>query len=487
MNFTRLSCTGIIALDQQTGVMMAGKNRPNLIVVLVDDLRFDEVGLCGHPYMKTPNIDRLGLEGARFDNAFHTTPLCSPNRASIITGQYASRHGVIDNVARDALSHRLPNYHSILQRLGYDTAHVGKWHMGNSASPRPGYSRWVSFPGQGEIIDPLLNIDGKERRHKGYVTDLLNAHALEFIERKRQGPFSLFLAHKAVHPDAHQAADGTLDPKGGGYIPADRHKDLYRGEHFPPRPNVMDPRKAIRSKPAFAEAFGLRENPQGRKVMDWVKSGTQEEMRLRAAMMASVDEGVGQILESLERSGQLDDTLILFLGDNGYFFGEHGLGPERRFAYEEGIRTPFLVRYPRRFPAGTRVSKMVLALDIAPTFADLAGASPRDRRHMQGMSLLPLAKPGARVPWRRSFMCEYFSENAMPWLHGMTYKAVRTERHKYIHWVQKSLAGDDCDELYDLREDPYEMKNLIRSRTHEAVAARLRRELSKLVSSSIGL
>jgi len=467
---------------------MTRPRRPNLIVILVDDLRFDEVGFCGHPYMKTPHTDRIGMEGVNFVNAFHTTPLCSPNRASIVTGQYASRHGVIDNVARDALSHRLPNYHVILQRLGYDTAHVGKWHMGNSASPRPGYSRWVSFPGHGSIVDPVLNIDGAEHKHTGYITDLLNAHALDFIEHRRDRPFSLFLAHKAVHPDAFQAPDGTLDPAGGGYLPADRHKDLYRGAHFPPRPNVMGPQQAVRTKPAFAEAFALRDTERGRKVMDWIQSGTQEEIRLRAAMMASVDEGVGQIFESLERSGQLDDTLILFLGDNGYFFGEHALGPERRFAYEEGIRSPFLVRYPRRFSPGRSVSKMVLALDIAPTLVALAGGRAADCAHMQGLSLLPLGKPATRpVPWRRSFMCEYFSENAMPWLHGMTYKAVRTDRHKYVHWVQKSPADAECDELYDLKADPYEMKNLIRSRAHAPTVARLRRELARLASSSIGL
>jgi arylsulfatase A-like enzyme len=201
--------------------------RPNLIVILIDDLRFDEVGLCGHPYMKTPHIDRIGLEGMQFVNAFHTTPLCSPNRASILTGQYAGRHGVIDNVARDALSHRLQNYHAVLQRLGYETAHVGKWHMGNSADPRPGYDRWVSFPGHGSIVDPVLNIDGVQAQQRGYITDLLNGHALDFVERKRSKPFALFLAHKAVHPDAFQAADGTLAPGQGGYLAAPR--SLRRG------------------------------------------------------------------------------------------------------------------------------------------------------------------------------------------------------------------------------------------------------------------
>jgi len=466
---------------------MARLRRPNLIVILIDDLRFDEAGICGHPYMKTPHIDRIGREGVRFVNAFHTTPLCSPNRASIVTGQYASRHGVLDNVARDALSHRLPNYHLILRKLGYDTAHVGKWHMGNSADPRPGYATWVSFPGHGRIIDPVLNINGAQDQHRGYITDLLNAHALEFVQRKRTGPFSLFLAHKAVHPDAFQAADGTLDISGGGYIPAERHTDLYRGEFFPPRPNVTDAKTAVRAKPAFAEAFELRNGERGQAVMNWIKSGSQEEIRLRAAMMASVDEGVGEILGALESAGQLDDTLILFLGDNGYFFGEHALGPERRFAYEEGIRSPLLLRYPRRFAAGRTVSKMVLALDIAPTLVELAGGRARDRRHMQGRSLLPLARSASGVAWRKSFMCEYFSENAMPWLHGMTYKAVRTERYKYIHWVQKSPADAECDELYDLRVDPYEMKNLIRSRRYADVAARLRRELARLVAASIGL
>ena len=169
--------------------------KPNLIVILVDDLRFDETGASGHPYMKTPHIDRLAAEGASFANAFHTTPLCSPNRASILTGQYASRHGIIDNVGRDAMSHRLANYHLALKSLGYETAHIGKWHMGNDASPRPGYDHWVSFRGQGTITNPTFWEGGSEKQLQGYVTDLLNERAAEFVGRKRRHPFALFLAH----------------------------------------------------------------------------------------------------------------------------------------------------------------------------------------------------------------------------------------------------------------------------------------------------
>lgn len=459
--------------------------KPDLIVILVDDLRFDEFGAGGHPYMKTPHIDRIAHEGALCTRAFHSTPLCSPNRASILTGQYASRHGILDNVARDAASHRLPNYHLLLQRLGYRTAHVGKWHMGNSADARPGYDHWVSFQGHGTIEDPELNENGRVVRHRGYITDILNRHALDFVTRRRDRPYALFLAHKAVHPDAFQAPDGTLDLSRGGYKVPERHRHLYEGQHFPPRPNVVAPEVVVKQKPAWAEAFALKRLPASQSVLDAVHSGSQEEIRLRAAMMASVDEGVGELFAALERAGRLDDTFILFLGDNGYFFGEHGLGPERRFAYEEGIRAPFVMRYPRRIRAGTTIAQLVLALDIAPTLVQLAGGRPGP--DMQGRSLVPLFAGRRVAGWRTSIMAEYFSENALPWLVGMSYKAVRTERWKYIHWVNQNAAGRVLDELYDLEADPYEMRNLIRGQAAAPVRERLRRELRKLVVASLGL
>jgi arylsulfatase A-like enzyme len=455
--------------------------RPNFVVILVDDPRYDEFGAGGHPYMKTPHIDRIAREGALFERAFHTTPICSPNRASIMTGQYASRHGIIDNVARDAMSHRLDNYHLALQKLGYETAHVGKWHMGNDGRPRPGYDHWISFDGHGRLEDPRLNVNGAYEERRGYMTDLLNTFALEFVERRRAKPFSLFLAHKAVHPDAEQAADGTLDLV--GYVPAARHRDLYKGCVFPRLPNMLPPSEVVKQKPAWVEAFQLKASDKARALLEPIHAGEQEEIRLRAAMMASVDEGVGELFESLERSGELDNTVILFLGDNGYFFGEHGLGPERRFAYEAGIRAPFVLRFPPGVKAGTRIDKLVICQDIAATLIELAGGKPGP--HIQGRSLVPVFTAGKRV-WRKSILVEYWAEQAMPWLVGMTYKAVRTERYKYIRWVNRGQSGE-LDELYDLAKDPFELENLNTSPAHAGVRSRLRRELKRLVCEAAEL
>jgi arylsulfatase A-like enzyme len=454
---------------------------PNILLILVDDLRFDEFGAGGHPYMKTPHIDRIAREGALFERAFHTTPICSPNRASILTGQYASRHGIIDNVARDTASYRLPNYHLELQRLGYETAHLGKWHMGNDGKPRPGYDYWVAYDGHGRLYDPTLNEHGTYVKHAGYITDIMNDMAVEFVGRRHVKPWSLWFAHKAVHPDAAQAADGTV--KMEGYRPAHRHQDLYRGAVFPRRPNMQPPEEFLRHKPAWAEAVELRKTAQSRAILDALGSGTQEEIRLRACMMAAVDEGVGRLFEALVRSGQLDDTIILFLGDNGFFFGEHGIGPDRRFPYEEGIRSPLIVRYPKKVEAGSRYAELVILQDLAPTLIELAGGRPG--AHIQGRSLLPLLVRRTRV-WRKSILIEYWAENAYPWLVGMTYRAVRTDRYKYIKWVNRARDGE-LDEMYDLEKDPYEITNVIRKAAYRTTRDKLRRELRRLAATALGL
>jgi arylsulfatase A-like enzyme len=331
----------------------------------------------------------------------------------------------------------------------------------------------------------MLNVQGEYVQHKGYITDIMNGMAVDFVKRRHTKPWSLWFAHKAVHPDAEQAADGTF--RMDGYVAAERHKDLYRGCVFPKKPNMVAPEEVLKQKPAWAEAIELRKRPESRALLDAIHSGEQEEIRLRAAMMAAVDEGVGMLLDALEETGQLDDTFIVFLGDNGYFFGEHCIGPERRFAYEEGIRSPFLVRYPKRVKAGSRVKNLVLCQDIAPTVLELAGGKPG--KHIQGRSLAPLFTGGRRKSgggWRKSFLVEYWAENAYPWLIAMTYKAVRTDRHKYIHWVNRGRDGE-FDELYDLERDPYELVNLIKRPTYRGVRERLRRDLKRLTTEALGL
>jgi N-acetylglucosamine-6-sulfatase len=239
----------------------------------------------------------------------------------------------------------------------------------------------------------------------------------------------------------------------------------------------------VKQKPVWKETFLMRAQENSRQLLDSIHAGTQEEIRLRARMMASVDEGVGMILDTLEKKGELDNTCIVFLGDNGYFFGEHGLGPERRFAYEEGIRSPFLVRFPILIKAGTRRKDLLICQDIAPTLIELAGGKPGPQ--IQGRSLLGLLSR-KKKPWRKAVLAEYWAEQAYPWLIGMTYKAIRTERYKLIHWVNRGTAGE-LDELYDLEKDPFELKNLINSRAHASIRAKLHRELRVLVAEAVGL
>src|SRR5437762_9814452 len=206
--------------------------RPNIIFILVDDLRWDALGCMGHPFVKTPNIDRIAREGALFRNFFVSIPLCSPSRGSFLTGQYPHTHGVIDNADHSALSHKLVTFPRLLHDAGYETAYVGKWHMGNDDSPRPGFDRWVSFRGQGVYEDPSINVDGKASKVSGYMTDILNEQALSFIKEEHKKPFVLYLAHKAVH---------------GPFTPADRHKTLYANDPIKSAPSLTD---SLEGKPA---------------------------------------------------------------------------------------------------------------------------------------------------------------------------------------------------------------------------------------------
>jgi N-acetylglucosamine-6-sulfatase len=445
------------------------QSRPNIVFILIDDLRWDELGITGHPFIKTPHLDRIGREGALFRNAFMTTPLCSPSRASFLTGQYAYKHGITDNVDRSVASHKLKTFPLLLQQAGYATAFIGKWHMGNDDTPRPGFDRWVSFKGQGSYRDPEFNEDGSDVKGHGYITDLLTGYAVEFIKRRHDKPFLVYLAHKAIHPEVMQHGDGSVNlAEAERFIPAERHRNLFAGKKIPRRPNAM--RSPI-GKPALQRAIG------NLPALGPKTASSDEVVLGRLRTLMAIEEGAGEILKALQETNQLENTVIVLASDNGYFYGEHGLSVERRLAYEESIRMPLLVRYPRMIKAGTIRDEFALNVDVAPTLLELAGVAPPPTA--EGRSLVPLLK-GSGGEWRTSFLIEYYADKVFPRIQKMGYKAVRTERWKYIHYLEL----DGMDELYDLKADPYEMKNIINQRDAAGALEDMKRELERLLGKS---
>jgi arylsulfatase A-like enzyme len=444
---------------------------PNVVVILVDDLRWDDIGVAGHPFVETPAIDRLAREGTRFTNAFATTPLCSPSRAAILTGQYVHTNGIVDNTARDAASHKLETFAIPLARAGYQTGFFGKWHMGNDDTKRPGWTHWVAMKGQGEAIDPQLNVDGERQTVTGYATDVLTDYTVRFIERAKEKPFMAFLAHKALHPNVAQRDDGSvaqLQGQRAGFVPAERHRGRYAASPVPRRSNAQ---VAPQKKPALQRPIdGLPPLAPG--------TGTPDvDVRDRLEMLLGVDESLARIVQTLREAGVLDNTLLVLTSDHGYFYGEHGLNEERRLAYEETARIPLIVRFPAVARAGAEEARLTQIIDLAPTILVMTGVT--DAVPRQGRSLVPLLR-GQDTPWRSSVLIEYYSDTVFPRIVTMRYQAVRTERYKYINYLE--LSG--MDEVYDLQSDPFELDNIIDTAAGQRLLPDLRAELARLQRES---
>lgn len=442
-------------------LLRAEPAKPDVLFILVDDLRWDALGYMNHPFVKTPNIDRLRSQGAMMANAFVTTSICCPSRATFLTGTLANRHGVIDNETSEYNPDVTPPLTKYLQAAGYKTAMIGKWHMGDTAAPRAYFDYWLSFKGQGVYNDPLFNINGKEVPQQGYTTDLLTDYALKFIESQpKDRPYFAMLSHKAVHEPFH---------------PAPRHTEAYGADAAIPLPLSWS--DDFTNKPDWQKRDALgdvrwhyrtREREQEKLPAsvpaDTWRKGRDFVEQLRC--LAAVDEGIGRLIEALRKRGTLDNTIIIFTSDNGYFHGEHRRW-DKRLAYEESLRIPMVVFYPGHIKAGSTVPQLITNVDFAPTILDYAGLPiPAD---MQGASMKPLFETEA-PRWRDYVFYEYWKDlvHSIPAMTG-----VRTDRYKLVAYPEIK----DLDELYDLQNDPHEMRNLARdpayAQVHAEMTARL--------------
>jgi len=430
---TRKRFLGALAGVATASPALSQKARRNIVFILTDDHRYDFAGALGHPWLKTPNLDRLIRNGAVFRNAFVTSSLCSPSRASILTGLYAHAHRVTDNFT--PLDPRIPTFPGLLRSAGYRTAFIGKWHMGGgSDQAQPGFDHWVSFFGQGQYYDPEINFNGQRRKVQGYMTDILTQEALRYLRENASQPFFLYLSHKAVHYP---------------FEPAPRHKDLYRLDPVPHPKSMNFTEEDARQRPEW-----VRRRRYSRQGVDGIYAhqiSFDEAYRGYCRSLAAVDDSVGAILDELAKLGLLDDTLVIYMGDNGFMWGEHGL-IDKRAMYEPSIRVPLWVHCPRLAPRGRVIPEMVLNLDIAPTILEAAGVKPPASMH--GRSLLPLLG-GAQKEWRKDFLYEYEWEIDYPYTPTLT--GLRTERYSYC----QTFGLWDLDELYDIQEDPDQMKNLL--------------------------
>jgi len=432
----------------------------NLVLIVADDHRYDALGVMHHPFIETPHLDDLAARGVHFRNAVVTTALCSPSRASILTGLYAHRHRVVDN--NNPVPEELTFFPQHLQAAGYQTAFVGKWHMGGeSDDPQRGFDHWVSFAGQGtyEPEGATLNVNGRRLPRRGYVTDELTDYALEWLRgRGADRPFLLYLSHKAVHAE---------------FVPAARHKGSYAGARVPvPASQAAE---AGEGRPTWVK--DQRNSWHGVEFPYHSRLDVAEYYRQYGETLRALDESVGRVVEALDAQGLLGSTLVLYMGDNGFAFGEHGL-IDKRTAYEESMRVPMLAMAPGLLPAGATVTAVAANIDVAPTLLEAAGLRPPNG--IDGRSLLPVVK-GDTSSWRNEVLYEYFWERNFP--HTPTMHALRGERYKYIRYH----GLWDSDELYDLQADPLEMRNLIRDPGHGTIVREMNARLFRVLDETGGM
>ncbi len=453
--------------------------QPNVVFILSDDHRYDFMSCVeGCPsFLKTPNMDRLANEGGFFKNAFVSTSLCSPSRASILTGQYMHHHRVVDNQRDVPEGTRF--FPSDLQAGGYNTAFIGKWHMGHdSDEPRDGFDYWASFQGQGVYHDPTLNINGQQESLSGYTTDVLTDLAIDWLRDRDSSskPFFLYLSYKAVHYP---------------FTPAPRNHGKYKDEPIDYPETMANTEQNYRTQPRW-----VRDRRYSIHGIDHMQTGAfdndpvpdfDELYHAYAETVFGLDENIGRVLEYVDQAGLRDNTVVIYMGDNGFELGEHGFY-DKRDAFEHSIRVPLIARAPGRIAAGTVVDELVQNIDIAATILDVCDVEPAAGTQFDGRSMRVLweATPETNQalltkPWRDHLLYEYHWEWNFP--ATPTTLAIRTDRFKYIYYH----GIWDQDGFYDLQTDPHERHNLIDVPSYQPQITALQTQMFEELQASGGL
>lgn len=418
--------------------------KPNFVFFMTDDQRWDGMSCAGNPVIKTPNMDRIAEGGVRFTNMFVTTSLCGPSRASILTGKYVHNHGVRRNGMSIPMEQK--TFLEILKEAGYETAFIGKWHNRDRAENR-GLDYYFGFKGQGRYNNPIVSENfGPDTEYKGHVSDVLADHTIKYLEMEHEKPFCLLLWFKAPHRSWH---------------PAERFKGLYKDIKMPEPATFHD---TYEGKPDAVKNADM-------KIGDF-KDVPDLDTFLKDyyRCIVGVDENVGRVLDALDSLGYEDNTVVLYTGDNGFFLGEHHFF-DKRLMYEESIRVPLLVKYPKMIKPGTTNEEMVLNVDFAPTILALAGAPIPET--MDGESFKPLLR-GKETLWREDFLYEYYEYPAVHMVRKN--RGVRTKRWKYIHYFEEPQEF----ELFDLQNDPHEMHNLINDPAYKDILEQLKARMTAL-------
>ena len=460
---------------------------PNIVFIMSDDHAAHAIGAYGSRVNQTPNLDRLARDGMIFRNVFATNSICTPSRATILTGQYSHQNGVPFFNRFDSSRMTVAR---LLQQRGYHTGMMGKWHLG---SDPVGFDRWEILPGQGAYMNPVLYTATGEQTYTGrYVTDVITDLAIDFVKnRPRNKPFFLMVHHKAPHrpwePDAaHRAqfADRWIpepDTLWDSYATRTDalHENLQRvSADLTRRDLKLQPPLGL-DGPALTSWLGTKPAEvtiahEGKTVTltgePLVRWKYQRYMKDYLATIQSVDDNVGRLLTFLDTNGLTRNTIVVYTSDQGFFLGDHGLF-DKRFMYEEALRMPFLVRWPATIKAGTRTDAIALNVDFAATFLDAAGLPvPAD---MQGRSLVPVMRGRTPADWRTSMYYRYYHD---PGDHNTrAHYGVRTRTHKLIYFWKK-----DQWELFDLLHDPSELHNLYGVPGQETMTAALKAELLRL-------